>query len=218
MARPAARFPEAGLALLAVGLFAGCAVNVSLRVPPVAIANLPLEQRVTLLDAENEMLASQDARDAADEAVATADEAIGHAERRLDTARKALDRASDPATQQVAKAGVHEAEERLKFAEQDRVLTRAKLATASANLLLAQAKFELARAHEVEVAGQGARYGVRAPDYQAQVDRIAAFVKERSDEEQKVKAETDGIHKEWDSAAQELAQLTGGAQGSIWVQ
>jgi hypothetical protein len=107
---------------------------------------------------------------------------------------------------------------RVKFAEQDRVLERTRLVTTEANLLLAQAKFEFARAHEVEVAGQGGRYGVRSPDYQAQVDRIAAYVKERTDEEQKVKTETETVRKEWDSAASELAQLTGGAQGSIWVQ
>src|SRR5262249_34140917 len=62
------RFARALLhAGLQAALLCACAPKVALRVPPEALAELPLERKLTLLDAENDLLAAVDSRDAQEE-------------------------------------------------------------------------------------------------------------------------------------------------------
>ena len=198
---------------------AACTPSVSLRVPAAAVANLPLEQRLTLLDAESDVLAAQDARDAQEEKAHEASAAIEAAKRQVDAAEAALHQpATSDGNPDVAKAALAEANARRQFAERDAELERVRLATSDAQVLLAQARFELARAKEVDKAGQSGRYWVAVADYEKQTEAITAVMKARTDEEERVKASTDLSRKSWMDASQELAQLTGGGQGSVWVQ
>jgi hypothetical protein len=200
-------------------LLCGCVPGVTLRVPRAAVANLPLEQRLTLLDAESDVLAAQDARDRQEEELQAADNRQTESEGRVRSARQALSRARETSTStDIAAAALEEATARLRFAERTVILERELLTIADLSVELARARFELARAHEVDAAGQGGRFGVRLADYQHQADAIARAVDERMQEDEHVRAAVADSQQAWKSAAQELAKLTGGGQGSVWVQ
>jgi hypothetical protein len=197
----------------------GCVPSVTIHVPRAAVASLPLEQRLTLLDAESDVLAAQDARDRQEEELQKADVRIADAEARLNASRRALDAAVRNATNQdIAKAAVEEAEARRKYAEQSAALERRLLGVSDLSVELAKARFELARAKEVDTAGQSGRYGVHVADFQHQAEAISKSVEERMQEGEHERAAVTDAQQTWKTAAQQLANLTGGAQGSVWVQ
>jgi hypothetical protein len=215
------RLPWLGslVGLLATTSLGGCAAHLTEHVPSEAIAKLPLECRLTLLDAESEVLAAQDVRDAQEEATAAARESVAVADRRVDTAETNLKKArSANENVDIANAAVTEAESRLAYARADDELQHARLETTDAALLLAQARFEFARAHEVDAAGQSGVWSVRVQAYTDQVARISRHLDETKLAEQRVQTNADESRKAWSGASEKLAGLTGGAQGSVWVQ
>ncbi len=213
------RFPYAYVGVVVATLAVGCVPSVTIHVPRAAVASLPLEQRLTLLDAESDVLAAQDARDRQEEELQKADVRIADAEARLNASRRALDAAVRNATNQdIAKAAVEEAEARRKYAEQSAALERRLLGVSDLSVELAKARFELARAKEVDTAGQSGRYGVHVADFQHQAEAISKSVEERMQEGEHERAAVTDAQQTWKTAAQQLANLTGGAQGSVWVQ
>jgi hypothetical protein len=197
----------------------GCAAHISIRVPEKAVDSLPLERRLTLLDAESDLLAAQDARDAQEENTLSALDSVKEAERRVNVAEDGLIKEEDAkGNVDVAKAVVVEATSRRDYTRSDLALQRARLATTDAELLQAQAQFELVKATQVVESGEGAKYSVKVESYKRQVDRIVAFVQEQTDKEKKAQATADDKQKAWKTVAEQLAQMTGGAQGSVWVQ
>ena len=132
--------------MLLAAISAACAPRVSLRVPSDAVAELPLERRLTLLDAENELLAADDRIDAAQIAL---EEEAG----RRDQAKERLRLSREHAADAGGEAALHESEARLTFCEREIDEQRAQLRIAEAALLVAQARFEESRAAEVESPG-----------------------------------------------------------------
>jgi hypothetical protein len=198
-------------------ILSACAPRVSRRVPAAAIAELPLERKLTLLDAENSLLAANDARDAQEEKIAQAAEAYRASRRRVREAEDARDRDKDKG-RELGDAAVREAERRRDVCDKDRALQRALLRQAEAELMVADARFEQARASEVEAAALAGAGGVHVADYAAQVTKLEKVRDERAGDAQKVRAEVDALRTEWDSSREQLAKLSGGAQGSVWVQ
>ena len=196
-----------------------CAPKVSLRVSPQAVAELPLERKLTLLDAENALLAAADAKEAQEERVLLAADARRAANKRIRDAEDARERdriAKDgPA---VGDAAIREAEARKNFTEKDRDLQRELMKLAEADYMLADAKFEQARAAEVEGAALAGAQGVKLEDYAKQVAKLEQVRAERAAEAAKVRAKADEARAAWDSVRGELTRLSGGAQGSVWVQ
>ena len=207
------------LLLIAASPLAGCAPRVKLRVPPSAIAELPLERKLTLLDAENELLSAVDARDLLEERWLAAREAVDDAWTRKREADDARDRAKKGSLPlEVPEAAQRESLLRIEFARADLELARAQLRAGEGALLAAEAKYEQARAGEVIEAGLTGARGLRAPEFQEQSDRLAQVAQQRTAEAAKKKEAADTAAAEWKQARAELTKLTGGAQGSAWVQ
>ncbi len=194
---------------------AACAPSVSRRVPPAAVAALPLERRLTLLDAENGLLAATDARDAQEERVQAAGEARHAAERRLREAENARDKGA--VKEDTARAALAEAEARKTFAERDRELQKKRLELADAELLVADARFEESRAAEVEAASLPGAGGIHRSDYADQVAELEKSRARKAAEASAVQAQADAARAAWNAARASLAKLTFGAQGSVWV-
>ena len=203
---------------LSVSLLA-CAPKVSLRVSPAAIAELPLERKLTLLDAENGLLAAADARDAQEDRLLAAGEARRAAQKRIRDAEEARERdRANKDSPAAADAAVREAEARRNFADKDRDLQRELLKVAEADFMLADAKFEQARATEVEGAALAGAQGVKLDDYSNQVASLEKVREGRAAEAAKVRARADEARAAWDAVRGELTRLSGGAQGSVWVE
>jgi colicin import membrane protein len=192
-----------------------CAPSVSLRVSSSAVAELPLERKLTLLDAENGLLAAVDARDAQEDRALAAADARRDAARRVRDAEQARDKEKGSAD--IARAAVAEAEARKTFADRDRDLQRARVALSDAELMVADAKFEEARAAEVEAAALPGAQGVHEKDFSKQVAKLEKVRDRKAQEVKEAQAATDAARAAWTEARGGLAKLTYGAQGSVWV-
>jgi len=195
-------------------LLCACAPRVSMRVPSEAVAELPLERRLTLLDAENDLLAATDAVDARQEQVDEIPALREQAEERKRAAGTQEQNGHDSA----AVTAMHEGEARVDYLEHDAEVRRANLHVAQAALLVAQARFEEARATEVEAAALPGSRGVRRAEYHEQVERLAKVQAAAESEAAKTRASAAEAEKKWRAARAELTRQTGGAQGSAWVQ
>jgi hypothetical protein len=214
-----AALARAGLCALLAAPLAGCTPRVKLRVEPSAIAELPLERKLTLLDAENDLLSAVDARDIAEERMLAAHDAIDDAWNRKREADEQRDKAKKAGLPlDVPDAALRESELRIDWCRADLDLSRAQLRSAESASLLAQARYEQSRATEVLEAGLPGSRGLRAADFQAQTDRLARFAQERAAETAARKEATDRVAARWTQARTDLTRLTGGAQGSAWVQ
>lgn len=213
------RIAQRGACLLAAAAaLAGCGARLSLRVPPGAIAELPLERKLTLLDAENELLAAQDARETQEERWVRARDGIEDARRHRSEAealRARAKRASGPL--EAWDAAVREAEARVRWADADDDLQAAELKASDGLLLVAQARYELARAAEVEAAALPGSAGVKAADYQLQVEKLQRAAAERVAAAAKQRAEAQQVKEKWQAARAELQRASGGGQGSAWT-
>jgi hypothetical protein len=206
--------------LIACALLCACAPKVSLRVPQEALAELPLERRLTLLDAENDYLAAVDARDAQEEQLQRAESQHKDAEQRKREAEQNLSRAKDQSDNNtsVAGAALHEGETRLVLSDRELDAERAELHLSDAQLMVAEARFELMRANEVSAAALGHSRGVKPEKYQQQIDELGKVAALRETEAKAKRAEADAANLKWQAARADLTRLTGGAQGSAWVQ
>jgi hypothetical protein len=216
----APRNVNAKTTLLIAGLLFACAPKVSLRVPQEALAELPLERRLTLLDAENDYLAAVDARDAQDEELQRDEQKHKDAEQRQREAEQNLSKAKDQSENNtsVAGAALRESQARLAMSERELDAQRAELRSSDAQLMVAEARFELNRANEVSAAALGHSQGVKPEKYQQQIDELSKVVAEKATEAKVKRAEADGAKLKWQAAREDLTRLTGGAQGSAWVQ
>jgi hypothetical protein len=206
--------------LAACALLCACAPKVSLRVPQEALAELPLERRLTLLDAENDYLAAVDARDAQEEQLQQTETQHKDAEQRKHEAEENLSRTKGQAdaNTSVASAALREGETRLVLSERELDAQRAELRVSDASLMVAEARFELMRANEVSAAALGHSQGVNPEKYQRQIDELGKVTAQRETEAKTKRAEADAANVKWQAARTELMRLTGGAQGSAWVQ
>ncbi len=213
------RLAAIAAALLCAFLAMGCAPRVTLRVPPAAVAELPLERKLALLDQENDLLAAVDARDTQEERWLQSREAEGDAWARKREAEDAREKAQRARTQlEVPDAAIREAQARIEFARADLDLQRALFRAAEVALLAAEAKYEQARAAEVLEAGLTGARGLRAEEFQAQSGKLAALAQQRTAEAAEKRAAADKAQAALQAARAELTRLTGGAQGSAWVR
>jgi thioesterase domain-containing protein len=192
---------------------------VKLRVPASAIAELPLERKLSLLDQENDLLAAVDLRDTQEERWLQSREAEYDAwsrKREAEDAREKAQKARTPL--EVPEAAIREAVLRIEFARADLELQRALFRAADLALLAAEAKYEQARAAEVLEAGLTGARGLREAEFKAQTEKLSALAQQRTEEAAGKRAAADKAQAALQQARAELTRLTGGAQGSAWVQ
>lgn len=210
---------RASLSSIAVVLLgiavAGCGPSLSTRVPDEAIARLPVERRLSLLDAETDLLAAVDRRDAQADRVLASEEAIVAAGRRLEEAEERLDRKD--ASREVGKAAVDEGEARVEVARRDLALEQARLDRDEVLLLVARARFEQVRAREVKDAGLAAAFDLEESAFSDQLEELASAVAKREKKEASRRTKADEARVKWTAAREKLAALTGGAAGTVWT-
>jgi hypothetical protein len=174
---------------------------------------------LALLDDENESLAAQDDRDAQEDRAYRARTTLLEARRLEIEAERLLEqvrRDKQPST--VAEAALAEARIRVELAEKDLGLQRALLRLTETALVVAEARYELRRATEVEKAGLSGAEGVHGEEYRAQIDALLQLAVRREAEAEKQRSAAEKVRARWLESRRELTRLTGGGQGSAWVQ
>jgi hypothetical protein len=206
------------LPLLLVPLACG---GLSYRVDADAVHALPVDERLDLLDAENDLFAALDRRDDAVQALDDARDAYQRTARQLSTAAADLDRASDEHDSHgvaIGKLAVDEARAHRRWADRAIDLAEDQLDIASAYVLVAEAQFEKAKAEAVVRAKVKGASAVHVRDYD---DQVKHFLKRAQGVERDLKedqADAEKVRAKWAQLSQELSEQTGGAQGTPWVE
>jgi chromosome segregation ATPase len=206
---------------ITLGLLAliGCGPSVSVRVKRESVMALPVESRIDLLEAENELYGAVDELDDAEQAVEDAREGVRRASRRIDEAEKNRDKAGhDPKDREIAELAVQEAKLHRDFQETAVDQAERQLDVVRARLLVAEAIFERTEAEAVKKANAKGASDLKLKDFDEQIQRLEARVKSKKADLAKGQAEEDKARKAWSSASRKLADMTGGAQGSVWVE
>ena len=198
-------------AVLAVVFLSACGLK---RVPPEVITRLPLENKIELLEAENDFYIAVDRHDeATDRALHTRDE-LRQARARIGEAKDARSRikseSNDPRQAEVADLAVEEAYEKRDWLESWVGVQWALVSVEDANLEVAQARFEKAKVQGSEKLDMAA--------FEAQVKSLEAKAKHKAEDAEADRKKAEDVRGKWNATRRALAQKTGGALGSPWVE
>jgi hypothetical protein len=182
---------------------------------------LPVEERLDLLDAENDLFAAIDRRDDALQALDDAQDAYAKTGKLLATAEHDLDKAGDEKDQQgvaVGKLAVEEAHAHRRYADLAIDLAHDELDVASAYVLVAEAQFEKAKAEAVVRAKVKGASGIVVAKFDEQVKHFQKRAKGIEHDLQSDTKSADKVRARWTELSHQLSEQTGGAQGSPWVE
>lgn len=204
------------LGVLTVG--GGCGL---LRVDEGAVARLPLESKLDLIEAENDLFIAIDAVDETATRVLETKDEYENADKRIAEAYEALKNAEAADDQKLVETGqlsVQESKERKAFLSSWVDVMWAKLDLEKVKLDLARARYERNRAQSVKKANVEGAQRIKIEDFDKQVAELEAAVKAESESVAKVTAEAEKVRAVWMTTRRTLAGKTGGAQGSPWVE
>ncbi len=199
---------------------AACGGGVSLRVPKKSLDALPVDERLDLLDAENDLFVAIDKHDDAVEAVRDAREAYRRAASQVAQAVRDLDRSSGSSDPEAVVAREELVEAKLHRAWLDRSIDLAEeaLAVADEEVLVARARLERAKAQAVERAKVPGAASLSMRDFDAQVVRLERREKSLRDDLANDRKHANEERGAWLSESRKLSDMTGGALGSPWVE
>jgi hypothetical protein len=206
------------VALSLASVLAGCGLK---RVDAEVVARLPLESKIELLEAENDLYIAIDRHDeAVDRALHTRDE-LHRARDRISEAKDARNRAEqtkDPRQVEVASLAVEEAYQKRDWLE-DWVDVQWALASAEdARLDAAKGRFERAKASMCKKANIKGSEKLDMPGFEAQVKSLESRAKRKAESAEADRKKAEEVRSKWNSTRRALAQKTGGALGSAWVE
>ncbi len=205
-------------ALACALLLGGCGL---LRVDERAVALLPLESKLDLIEAENDLFIAIDAVDEAANKVNETKDDYANADRRIGEAKEALaqaEEAKDAKLVEVGKLSLQESRDRKEFLSYYVDVMWALLDVEKAKLDLARARYERTRAQAVKKANVAGAQDVNLKDFDAQVVAWEAEVKARTQKASLANTAAEKVRGTWYATRRVLAQKTGGAQGSPWVE
>lgn len=199
-------------------LVCGCGL---LRVDDRAVARLPLESKLDLIEAENDLFIAVDATDEAASKVLETREDYRKADTRIAEAHEALNQAEaagDSKLIEIGKLSIQESKERKDFLEAHLDVAWAELDVEKAKLELARARYERARAQVVKKANVEGAQAIKLEAFDKQVADLEATVKNEQERKAAQAAAEEKIRSRWYATKLVLASKTGGAQGSPWVE
>ncbi|MHB1846565.1 MAG: hypothetical protein ACYCWW_17215 [Deltaproteobacteria bacterium] len=202
-------------------LLGGCGGGLSLRVPKASLVRLPVEERLDLLDAENDLFAAIDRRDDAAQAVEDAREAHRRAGALVSEAVRDLDKANDSGDRDsalVAEEAVREAKLHRAWLDEAIDLAEDALEVAKAEVLVSRARFERAKAEAVKRAKLKGTASLMLADFDAQIARFERNARSLRRELSAAQARAEKVRSAWLGESRKLSDMTGGARGSPWVE
>ena len=206
-------------ALAAVALLlAGCGLT---RVDEAAVGRLPLEAKLDLIEAENDLFIAIDAVDEAANRLGETRDDYHNADNRIAEAKESLKQAeiaNDPKLIEVGKLSVQESKDRKDFLDSWVDVMAAMLDVEKSKLDLARARYERNRAQAVKKANVEGAQKITLADFDKQVAGLEADVKSQLAKAQAQNAAAEKVRGTWYATRRVLAGKTGGAQGSPWVE
>ena len=198
----------------------GCGAAPHLRVDADVLEKISIENKLRLFDAENELNIAIDARDQVVDEVAQIKEDIRRTQRKRDRARRdeeVFDAKDDERRVRLARLRADAATAQIDYLEARRSWARARLDRERRALVVAKAKFELAKAKLVKRNNVPGASDIDLEDFEAQVADYSADVGETEGDIKEAQIEMKAREQNWIAEAKRLQNATGGALGSRWL-
>jgi hypothetical protein len=206
--------PLAGLLLLT----AACGGRYSAKVPDNLVRQLPYENKIDLLEAENDLFIAYDRVDESENEVNRTRDQIRRAKRAEGLASDEVGQSKDPATKEVAQLTVEEIRARIEYLRARQTLNVQNREVEEVARQCAVARYQLARLLAVRKAKVKGSEGYKPEDFERQAKACDAEVADRkkgekSDQERVAKTRAD-----WEKRKEVLAKRTFDARASPFVE
>lgn len=206
--------------LVGATFFGGCRSAPSLRVDADVLDKITIENKLLLFDAENELNIAIDSRDQVVDEIEQLKEDIRRAKKKRDVAERDADVFSSKGDGDRARIAVlrQDAEgARAEFLEATLEWARERLNKERRKLIVARAKFELAKATLVKKNNVPGASDIELADFEAQVAEYSEDVNDADEDIAEAEASMNQAEEAWVAVADQLAAQTGGALGSRWL-
>ncbi len=212
------RRPVFGWVPLALAALLGCG---HARVSDQSLAALPLEAKLDLIEAENDLFIAIDAVDEMSNRVLETKEDYQKSDERIREAKEALklaEASSDVNHRAIAELSIQESKERRAWLDAWLSVQWALLDAEKAKLELAKARYERVQAQTVKKANVAGAEKINLADFDRRVADLEADSKKAAERAQKEAETAEKVKSTWSATRRTLAQKTGGGQGSAWVE
>ncbi len=204
------------LGLLTVG--AACGGHYNTKVPDDMVRQLPYENKIDLLEAENDLFIAYDKVDETENEVTRTRDQIRRAKRAEGIASDEVGQSKDPATREIAQLTVEEVRARIDYLRARQTLNLQAVEVEEVARQCAVARYQLARLLAVRKAKVKGSEGYKPEDFERQVKACDAEVADRKkslkpDQESLTKTRT-----EWEKRKEVLAKRTFDARASPFVE
>jgi len=214
MRNPPKLLSVVGLLLLSVG----CGSRYNAKVPDSLVRALPYENKIDLLEAENDLFIAYDRVDETENVVARTRDQIRRAKHAEGIASDEVGQSKDPATKEIAQLTVEEVRARIDYLRARQTLNVQLREVEEIARQCAVARYQLARLLAVRKAKVKGSESYKPEDFERQAKTCDAEVADRRkglkpDEELLTKTRTD-----WEKRKEVLAKRTFDARASPYVE
>ena len=184
------------------------------------LEKITIENKLLLFDAENELDIALDDKDQVLDELEALDRRRAKVEEERARARRDIDLFRDkgnPERAEIAALQARAAEAQLEHLEAERKAALVRLEREERALVVARARFELAKARLVKRNNVPGAADLKLEDFEEQVERYQERVLDLDDELDEAQAEVDATEEAWSMAAARLRDESKGAYGSRWL-
>src|SRR5271166_5213331 len=172
-------FPRGRLRAALLVLAAGCGGRYNTKVPDDLVRQLPYENKIDLLEAENDLFIAYDKVDETENEVARTRDQIRRAKRAEGIASDEVGQAKDPASKEIAQLTVEEVRARIDYLRARQTLNVQAREVEEVARQCAVARYQLARLLAVRKAKVKGSEGYKPEDFERQVKSCEAEVADR---------------------------------------
>lgn len=205
--------------LVAVGGLAACG-PLSYTVDRELLRDVSVENKLILFDAENDVSIALDERENLRRQIMDLRQDIRDAEAQILEANSDRDRYSEKGDQErvgVSELAVDVYELKIDWLEERISLARERLSMQDRLIMVAAAKYELAKAKLVKNYNVRGAADLELVDYEAQVDAQVEQAKSSQADLTEAEAVVAEAEKVWQAKREELRKASGGGQGTAWA-
>jgi len=207
-------------ALVALVALTGCS-DLSYTVPRAAVRELPIERKLKLFDAENDLYIALDEAEALERNLQALREQRQRARHQRENAEGDGERAEkrhDAHGVEVAELAIDVLGLKLDYLDEERGLARERLEVQDDLVIVARAKLELAKAQEAKEANVVGSEDIDLADFTAQVDDCSARARAAQEALAEREKEVAEVKARWLAERQKLEKASGGGLGNPWVE
>ena len=204
----------------ASALVAGCG-GLSQTVDRDILKEITIENKLLLFDAENDVSIALDEREALQREIHNVKQDVIDADAQVAEAESDAGRAydkNDDKKGQLSEAAAEVFRLKIVYLQEQLGFLRSKLKAQDSLILVARAKFELAKAKLAKNNNVRGAADIELADFEEQVDDIVAKAKATFEDLGAYEKEVEAIKKQWLDRREQLMAASGGGVGSPWAE